>query len=490
MKTLLKHLLVLSTILLSNVYCTDNNSNVNTHIEMKESCDFDNKYLQDIIQYSSYVLYSNKKNKYCIFDEQNQQFILFQEQQLLNNIKEILTDTYINILNTPNLESKLNIAEPFYRIVYNQQKLSFILNNNDLNVFKIINNILDKIKPLCKEHAVANLGPKSILYGLDMLEGTLPTINNQFTSCLNFQIDFTKTYSRNKKEFKTYYDRILTDVSSIQKCINVKLLNKLIIRTNKYIDTINYFKNMVDINNNVQMNILTNVIDERISIVNNLNDFFVINSQSIFKNLNQILTNRINLLNEAWDTQVEEIDINELLKEFFYKIDNIDYLQEKEKTDLYQAFFNNLFINKYIRERVLLLNNTETINKLNNILKQTKVREFNINTTFEIQKNNTWSSIRTKNCSELGKKLEVYYSIITMFCNNCIHTKINPIIDAIKQNNNSNIKELKNTILEYLEGIKNYMINETKKYESIMENNQSLVPINFWKQKQIDFKTY
>ena len=491
MKNLILYTIAIQTLLLQNVHCIDNN-NANSPIEVIESCNFDDKYLQDVLQYSNRILYSNKSNKYCIVDEQNQQFIIFQKQQLLNIFEEILTNTYSNILNTPNLESKLSVAEPFYRMVYHRQKLSFILNNNDLNIFQTIDNIVNKIKPFCEEHAVANLGPKSILYGMDILEGTLPTINNQFISGLNFQIDFTKSYSRNKKDFKTYYDKILINVPSIQRCINVKLLNELIVTTNRYINTVDYFKKLVNTNNNEQISQLVSIIDNRISIVNNLNNFFIINGKSILTNVNQILVNRTNLFNEAWDTQIEEVNINELLYKFFEKLNHIDDLQVDEKTDVYHDFFNNLCVNKTIRDKILLINNTKIINKLNNFLKRADVRKFNTNYTFEIQKKNTWNSIRITNSNVMDKKLEAYHEMITMFCNNCIQTKINPVIEDIKKNNSDliTIKELKNTILEYLEEIKNYMINETKKYEIFCNNKQSLVPINFWKQKTIDYKLF
>ena len=502
MKTLLKYLLVLSTILLSNAYCINTN-NMAVQIAEKDSSNFNTEYLQDIVQNSNNISHNNVNNEYYVLDEQNLQKITFSKQQLSHTINAIFTNTYnkimsINNINPNDLKLKLQTAEPFYRIIYNPQKLKFILFDNDLNIFNTISNIVNEIKPLCEEYAIANLGPKSILYGIETLEGILPTINTQFINGLNFQVDLTKTRFRDVDDFTKYYIEMFATAPTLRNCIDSSLLEKLINQTDCYIHNtikqIEYWLNNYNpkylLSNNTNNNII-GIICKKISIIHKLRDFLNLNKQYITKNLEQIMINRFNIFAELSSTQYEEININELLNNFFYKLENINNLPESEKQDLLTAFFRNTIKFEYVQKLILSLNNIEIINKLNYYLNRNDIKQFGIRNIFADFENKMWNeAINDCEGCNIEEKLEEYYKNWLMFCNDHIHISINPSIERIKNNKNNNIKELKNTMLEYLVKMKNYLLNETNKYATIMKNKQSLVPNNFWKQKQINFKNY
>ena len=496
MKTLLKHLLVLSTMSLQNSYCTDVN-NIDVTIEKIDSSNFNTEYLQSIVQDSNDIYHSIENNKHYVFDKQSSKYIIFSSQQLSNTINEIFANTNKKI----------------YRIIYNLQKLSFILNNNDLNIFKNIDNIVKKIMPLCEEYSIANLGPKPILYGPKVLEGILPTINNQFINGLNFQIDLTKTIFRTVDDFLKCYEKMFLQVPILYNCIDCTLLGKLISQVDYYINAMNYIKcclNNTNNNseylscNNTKNSNMINIIDERISIIRNLHDFLNLNEHYITENLKQIFDNGCNILSEALDVQYQEIDINELLNTFFNKLDNINNLPENERQDLLRAFIRNTLTNMYVHKLILLLEDIEIINKFKYFLNRNDIKQFSFHDLFADHSNHTWDEVisdceilDTMNGSNTGKsivktpiekKIEMYYEKWLMFCNEYI-LGTNLSIKRIQNNKNNNIKELKKIMLEYLGNMKTYLLNETKKYETIMNNNESLVPINFWKQKQIDFKT-
>ena len=497
MKILLKHLLVLSTILLSNAYCI-NTSNITAQISEKNSSCFNTNYLQNIVQNSNNIPYDSVNNEYYVIDKQNLQKIIFSKQQLSNTFNEILTNTYnkimsINNVNPNDLKLKLQTAEPFYRIIYNPQKLGFILYDNDLNIFNTINNIVNEIKPLCEEYAIANLGQKSILYGIQTLEGTLPTINNQFISGLNSPIDFTRTHSCNKWQFKSYYDKMLRKVQSIQNCINVNLLEKLTMQVILYISAIDYakiFLNKNNINNSAYINKLINTINDRINIADNLVNFLVKNRESIIKNTRQISANCNNLFREAWNKQMEEVNVYELLNRFFNEITNSYNFQKAKRIDVFLAFFDNLILNKKNLEVILNSNDITLINKLNYFFNRDDIRNVNTKIGLKMEMMSNWDLLRVKKGVGIERKYEIFCEIIIMMLNDRIQKTINPIIDIIKNNKNNNTNKLKSTLLSYFYTIKNCTINEIQKCGLFLDKTKSLVPIDFWKQNQIDYKLF
>ena len=328
------------------------------------------------------------------------------------------------------------------------------------------------------------------MYGIEKLEASLPTINNQFINGLNFQMDFTRTQSYNKKKFKECYEKIFTNIPAISGCVKLGRLNGMIQNSVYYRemgDTLSYIIKYYSKSESK----LTNNIDRYVTILSNLESFLRDNKDSILENLKQIFINcEKTLFKEAWNTQIEEIEIDKLLELFFNKLENSDNLPEEERQDVFKAFFDNLVSNKRNLKAILKSNDIEILNKLNYFYNRSDIKEFNTNGIFKIQMMHNWNSLRMKKGVGIEKKYEVFCKTATIACNDCIHGVINKIINTIKGNKNNNSKELKTTLLEYLEAMKNYAINEIQKCGLFIDKTQSLVPNNFWKQKTINYKLF
>ncbi len=211
---------------ISSTYCTQDNG-IERNIELRDSSTVESHQLSQIVQDTSNIFKVDDTNGYGIIDAQNAQLILFSEEQLGNIINNILEQTYNDIKSAGDAKSKINCAEPFYKILYHPHKLSFTLKKENVNTFNNINNITSELEPLCKEHAIANTC-KDTLYGLDKLAASLPTINEQFINGYNFQIDFTKLYGVNKDKFKEHYRDMLYTVPATKNCLNFKNIELLL----------------------------------------------------------------------------------------------------------------------------------------------------------------------------------------------------------------------------------------------------------------------
>ncbi len=245
---------------------------------------FNNDQLKEVVQkYCDFIEvdnnpnlpYNNKEKLYGIYEKGL--LTIITEQQLINTITTLFATTYENLKNTSEIHKKLAVADAFYRIIYHPYKLLFILSNNDLNTFNIINNILNELKPLCTEHAVANIGPKEVLYGIDKLNASLNSINEQFTSGLNCDINLTEMDDKNLDYFKKQYIEMFCKNSVLGGCLDTKILNHLIGLLK------NYPKNYDDLTNNKK------------ALINNLISFFKENLSVIEQKSKDIINNTDNL---------------------------------------------------------------------------------------------------------------------------------------------------------------------------------------------------
>ena len=219
-----KFAILMLALSVSNTYCIQENI-IGTEMQLQDSSTIESNQLSKIVQEADDVFQVDDTNNYGVMDSQNAKLAILSEQQLGNTINDLLLQFYNKIKGTN--DSKIKAAEPFYKILYNPSKLSFTLYKEDINTFDHINNIINELKPLCKEHAIANVG-KDTLYGLDKLEASLPTINEQFIDGYNFQIDFTKSYIYNEKKFTNHYRDMLYTVPATKNCVNFTNIEQLL----------------------------------------------------------------------------------------------------------------------------------------------------------------------------------------------------------------------------------------------------------------------
>ena len=424
-----------------------------------------NIVLKALRNINNYLMHIEQGNKWAILYINVPLFQMFSSQQLINAINEIFTKAYNEMKTTNNPSNKIKFADPFFRLMYQTQKLSAILKKiNNENILKTIDSLINELDPLLEDHAITNVSTDELL-GLDKFSASLLSINENFISGFEFNIDFTKFSTYNEDKFKEYYMKFLK-TPAVGICLNTSFIHNLI----KILNELN-----ID-GNNVQL----------CNTINNLKNFFNETIKCVEKKIDKVINNIPNLYQQAWEKQQKNVNFDALVNYFIESIENSGDLKRDDKIDLFRTFFNHLFVDEYFLDKVLHINNIETIDKLNSLLNREDVKDYNLAIGVRLNFDDVWKQVcKCYNEGKLkqGMKLECYYDNILPQANKIINDIAKSRIDQIKQDNNNINTNLKNTLFEYFNTLIDLISEEKQKCESFFYNKQALVPVDFWKQK-------
>ena len=163
--------------------------------------------------------------------------------------------------------------------------MDYVIENKNSKIYSDIYDILFEI---------STLGDKYMPYNISRFKVTLPSIQYQFITGLNYEIDLTQPINSIKNEFVDYYIKMVnSEYNKICKPVKQNADNNI-----KKID--NFTKN-----NKSRDNTET---DKCTKILNILKDFFKENNNYIDKFVTKDFTSNT-LFNNTWRNQIKESNI-------------------------------------------------------------------------------------------------------------------------------------------------------------------------------------